>query len=50
MKTGKVAWFGGEFKGAYSSLKVINVDGQDQRIPFVENLAVGMDPSSGEVL
>ncbi|HCR18970.1 MAG TPA: hypothetical protein DIU35_15930 [Candidatus Latescibacteria bacterium] len=50
MKTGKVAWFGGEFKGAYSSPKVINVDGQDQRIPFVENLAIGMDPSSGEVL
>ena len=50
MKTGKVAWFGGEFKGAYSSPTVINVDGQDQLILFVENLAVGMDPSSGEVL
>ena len=50
MKTGKVAWSGGKFKGTYSSPTVINVDGQDQPILFVENLAVGMAPSSGEVL
>jgi outer membrane protein assembly factor BamB len=50
LKTGTVAWSGGDFQGAYSSPIVINVDGQDQLILFVENLAVGMDPTSGEVL
>jgi len=50
LQTGDVAWAGGDFKGAYSSPIVIKVDVEEQLILFVENLVVGMNPSSGKVL
>ena len=50
LKDGQSAWKSQDFINSYSSPIVINVDGQDQLIVFVETQVAGLDPNTGDLL
>ncbi len=49
-ESGSVVWSRHDFGNAYSTGVLINLDGQDQLVMFVEDLVVGLDPKTGDSL
>jgi len=47
---GRVVWHNLDFANAHSSPVLINVDGQDQVVAFMEKDIIGVDPNNGELL
>ena len=50
LKDGQLVWKGQDFINSYSSPIIINVDGQDQLIVFVEGKVASLDPNTGDLL
>ena len=50
LKNGEPVWKSQDFINSYSSPIVINVDGQDQLIVFVERQVAALDPNTGDLL
>ena len=50
LKDGQLVWRGQDFINSYSSPIIINVDGQDQLIVFVEGKVASLDPNTGDLL
>ena len=50
LKDGQLVWRGQDFINSYSSPIIINVDGQDQLIAFVEKKVAALDPNTGDLL
>ena len=47
LKNGQLVWKAQDFINSYSSPIIINVDGQDQLIAFVEKKVAALDPNTG---
>ena len=50
LKNGQLVWKAQDFINSYSSPIIINVDGQDQLIVFVEGKVASLDPNTGDLL
>ena len=50
LEDGQLIWKGQDFINSYSSPIIINVDGQDQLIVFVEKKVAALDPNTGDLL
>jgi outer membrane protein assembly factor BamB len=50
LRDGRLIWKGQDFINSYSSPIIINVDGQDQLIAFVEKKVAALDPNTGDLL
>jgi outer membrane protein assembly factor BamB len=49
-KDGKVVWQKQDFTNGYSTPVLINVDGQDQLVAFMDKQVAGVDPEKGDLL
>ena len=50
LRDGKTVWKSQDFYNSFSSPIIINVDGQDQLVVFMQNLVAGLEPNTGELL
>ena len=50
LEDGQLVWKSQDFINSYSSPIIINVDGQDQLIVFVEKKVAALDPNTGDLL
>lgn len=50
LEDGTVKWRSGDYRRAYATPIIIDVDGQDQIVAFVEKFVVGVDPKTGHIL
>jgi outer membrane protein assembly factor BamB len=48
-KDGSVAWKNLSFKNAYSSPKIMRIDGEDHLVAFMAEHVIGVDPSNGRL-
>lgn len=49
-KDGSIVWKKNDFRHAYASPFIIDVDGQEQLVLFMETEIIGIDPNNGDLL